>query len=690
MKSAETEPRDLGIPVKGVSWVRLHPGHTADGKASLLASMSQNNGGLFVVDIDLASGHCRQFPVNNRHDSTFTPAAYRSLRTGILYIGSAWDAHLHRFDANHPERGIEDLGKIDPGDVIFPTGITESSDGAIWIGSCNHARLVKFDPATDKLTQFGRMDDVDNYLYPLAGDEGTLAALVRVVRPHVIVIDPATGEHREVGPALVDTTDKTKFLKLVKGVDRRLYIDSYAGKFRIDGMNVTPVDAIPALLGGIPVAGTHRYQAPLVMPGGWMAHFIDDNDVGGGTPRHVLVTNTDPLIPSRLLTLDWVGGGSNLHAFDVGPRGDLYGSSYMPNLLWRARLTTGDSSGDLSSVGSAKEEVPPRGTKEGPRSAPSHEVLELEDLGKHTFAMGDSYSVATIGDKVYLGSYPEARLSVYDPGKPRRFGIGPNDNPRDLGRPDNVSYRPNALIPTPDGRLWMGSVPDYGLIGGTLAWFNPQTGEWKSHRAIVPDTSPAALLYLPELKQILVGLSAEAGTGVTSLRRVGGLFALWDPAKDELVWSGDLGIENMADVTSLAPAGNGLVYALIGRGDHILSQGAPEIAPRLALIDPAKRQLVASAWLPADFGPLAWTGMHCLRVGPGGVVYGATGYCIFRIKPGTCEVTRIWQKFYKAKRDSVVWINSADPNVIDVVGPIVGNQFYFATGWRLRALTLPS
>jgi hypothetical protein len=680
-----TDPRDLGIPVKGVSWVRLHPGQTADGRASLLASMSQNNGGLFVIDINLESGRCRQFAVSNRADSTFTPAAYRSLRTGILYIGSAWDAHLHRFDANHPERGIEDLGRIDPGDVIFPTGICESADGAIWIGSCNLARLVKYDPATGAFTQFGPMDDVDNYLYPLAGDDGTLAALVRVVRPHVIVIDPATGAHREVGPALTDTTDKTKHLKLVQGVDRRLYIDSSEGKFRIDGMNIAPVDAIPALLAGIPVAGTQRYQAPLPMPGGWIVHFTDDNDVGGGTPRHVLVANTNPLIPSRILTLDWVGGGSNLHAFDVGPHGDLYGSSYMPNLLWRAKLAKGDSPGDSPAKASAAAGAL---AKEGPRPVPTQEVIELEDLGKHTFAMGDSYSVATIGDRVYLGSYPEARLSVYDPAKPLHFGTGPNDNPRDLGRPDHVSYRPNALIAV-DGKLWMGSVPDYGLIGGTLASYNPQTGAWKSHRAIVPDTSPAALLYLPELKQIFVGLSAEAGTGVTQLKRHGGAFALWDPAQDQLVWSGDLGLDDLADITSLAPAGNGLVYALIGRGDHVLSQGAPEITPRLALIDPHRRRLVSSAWLPADFGPLAWTGMHALRVGPGGAVFGATGYCIFRIKPGTCEIERIWQKFYKAKRESTVWINSADPDVIDVVGPIIGNQFYFATGWRLRALTLP-
>ena len=56
--------------------------------------------------------------------------------------------------------------------------------------------------------------------------------------------------------------------------------DVLAGKFRVDGMNLTPVDAVPAPMPGIHSAGVHRYQAPLVMPGGWTAQFLDDNDVG--------------------------------------------------------------------------------------------------------------------------------------------------------------------------------------------------------------------------------------------------------------------------------------------------------------------------------------------------------------------------------------------------------------------------
>ncbi len=646
--------RDLGIPVRGVSWGRLHAGATPDGKPSILVSFGQNNGGLFVAEVDFATGHCTQHAVKNPAASTFPTAAYRSLRTGILYLGSAWDGHLHRFDPAHPGRGIEDLGRLDPDEAIFPTGITEAADGSIYIGAYGGARLVRFDPATGAFTRFGRMDATDQYLYPLAGDDGSLAASVKVVRPHLVVIDPLTGEHREAGPDITDTTDKRQFLKLTKAIDGRLYLDTHAGKFRVDGMKLSPVDAVPAELPGIHSTYAHRYQAPLVMPGGWTARFLDDNDVGAGAPRTIELTNTDPAVPARTLTLDWQGGGANLHVMEPGPDGRLYGSGYMPNHLFVA--------------------------------APDGRAMA--DLGKHSLAMGEAYSLATLGGKVYLASYPEARLSVYDPLRPLHFGLEAENNPRDLGRLDSIGYRPNALIAAPDGRLWMGAGPDYGLVGGTLAWLDPRTGEKKSHRAIVPETSPAALLWLPETRQILVGLSIECGTGV-KVQRLAGAFALWDPQADQLVWSGDLGLKELADVCSLAPAGGGLVYALIGRGDHILSQGAPAIRPRLVLLDPAQRRVIADAWLPEDYGSLSWHGLHALRPGPGGAVYGATSHCIFRIQPGTCEVERIWQGSQPQARAGTVWLTAADPEAIDVVGPIIGREFFFATGWRLRALTLP-
>lgn len=641
--------RDLGTPVKGVNWVRLHAGSTAEGEASLLMTMGQNSGGLFVLDVDLETGHCRQYPVSDRKNSTFPTATFRSLQTGILYIGSAWDAHLHRFDPAHPERGVEDLGSLGEGST-FPTGINEAPDGSLWIGTAPESRLIKYEPSSGEFTHFGRMHDDEVYLYPLVGADYTVAALVRVVRPHIVMVDPTTGEHREVGLDITDPTDKSQFLRFFKGVDRRLYVSSHHGDFLLRDRTLMPVKHLPEPMSGIHAAGEHRYQATFTMPGGWQAKLVNDRS---GTPRDLLVTNVNPRIASRRLQMDWVGGGSNVHVIEEGPGNMLYGSSYLPNHLYRSSLD-----GTIS-----------------------------EDLGQHSIARGQAYSATTIGDKVYLASYPEARLSVYDTGRPIRFGTEAPDNPRDLGRFDEVGYRPNALISSPDGKLWIGSGPDYGLIGGTLAWYDPATEESNSHRAIVPDMSPTSLLWLDDLEQVLVGLSIEVGTGA-EVQRFDAGWALWDPVADELAWWGDLGVDDMADVTSLAPAGDGLVYALIGRGDHLLTAGAPPIAPRLALIDPAKRELVSIAWLPEEFGALSWHGHHSLRVAPNGDVYGATAYAIFRILPGTCEVERVWQVDEPEPRLGV-WMTSLSPNSIDLVGPIVGDEMFFATGWRLRAITLP-
>ena len=173
--TSASDLHEIGIPVKGVNWVRLHPGRSADGRPSLLGSMGQNNGGLFVFEVDLATGHCRQFNAQAK-DADYPICSMRSLRTGILYLGSSWDGRLHRFDPAHPERGVEDLGSIDPGSATFPTGIQEAPDGGIWIGAYPAACLTRFDPITGEFKRYGRLDETDKYLYPLCGDDGTIAA----------------------------------------------------------------------------------------------------------------------------------------------------------------------------------------------------------------------------------------------------------------------------------------------------------------------------------------------------------------------------------------------------------------------------------------------------------------------------------------------------------------------------------
>ena len=48
---------------------------------------------------------------------------------------------------------------------------------------------------------------------------------------------------------------------------------------------------------------------------------------------------------------------------------------------------------------------------------------------------------------------------------------------------------------------------------------------------------------------------------------------------------------------------------------------------------------------------------------------------LYRGKPGTCEMEIVWR--------------APEGDQLDIAGLWIGRTFYFATGWRLRTLTLP-
>jgi hypothetical protein len=102
--------------------------------------------------------------------------------------------------------------------------------------------------------------------------------------------------------------------------------------------------------------------------------------------------------------------------------------------------------------------------------------------------------------------------------------------------------------------------------------------------------------------------------------------------------------------------------------------GVPVGPIRIVLIDPATRRAVAELPLPADLGEMPEQSQFCLFPGPDGV-YGMTSRTLYRVKPGTCEVQAVWR--------------APAGDTLDIPGPWIGRTFFFATGWRLRSLTLP-
>ncbi len=606
--------REIGIPVRSATNVILMAGEDAGGAPCLYATMGQMAAPFFVLRIDPHTGACERFLGEHEGDDEAVWACW-SERWHCLFAGVWKHGHLYRFD---PRVGrLECLGRINASDdeaACFPCRIAEHPDGTLFIGSFGKCDLTRYDPATGVFTNYGRMDDTDMYFYPQCGADGTVAGVVRMTRPHVVALDPATGEYRTVGP-VADVQSGEGKVELITGVDGLLYITSHAGDFRVQGLEAIPVETAPAPM-----------PKP-TLPGGATFRFADADRFA----YHELeITEADGSV--RVLPVDWQGEGTALFLAHAGPDGLVYGSSILPEHLFVHDPATG----------------------------------RLEDLGACSLSGGEAYSMGNLDGKLYIASYPQARLSVYDPSRPYRFGTDADANPRDLGRMDDVAYRPRAMVCGPAGKVWVASIPDYGMWGGTLAWYDPKTETFGSHRHVFTDSSGYSLAWLEEDDLLLAGFSVAAGSGAQPRATRAG-FALWDPHRDAAVWTGDMGLP-ITSVEDLCAVGDGRAYAVL-----LLAEDDPK--PTLAYLDYRAKTVLATGRIEGpDFGTLFWGCRTLFR--HRNHVYGATWRGLYRARVGAADVEAVWI--------------AEQAEAPCGGGAVIGDTWYVPCKHRLCALELPT
>ncbi|MDA0744926.1 MAG: hypothetical protein O2954_00265 [bacterium] len=591
--------REVGIPVRAVNRAALYAGKNKAGDPCLYATMSQQAANLFVLQIDPETGKLRQF-WPEVPESNYTTAVYQS-PNGRLYIGAAHSGHLYCFDPQEDE--LLDLGEINGKDAIFPCRIDEDQDGLIWISSYGTADLTSYHPATKVFTRYGRLDDTDMYAYCYVNTDGTVASLIGTTRPHVVVLDPKTGEKKTVGP-VISKGEGT--LSLHRGGDGKLYIDSSEGKFRVDGLEAVSVDdVVPA------------EEKKATLPDGSAFRFVDAVEQ---TCRILEITKPDG--STKTFDLEFEAAGTDIFALHGGPDECVYGSSVLPERMFRYNPKDG----------------------------------ELIDLGICSKATGEAYSFANLDGKVYISSYPGARISVYDPSQGYHFGEEPGSNPRDLGRVDDISYRPRSTLAGPGGKVWLASIPDYGLWGGPLSYYDPAKDEKTAFYRIFGDGSCYTLAHLADEDLIAVGTNINGGSGTQPKVDQAVLF-LFDHKKEEKVWEGTPDRKVHA-FTALATGPDGKLYGTLhGKG------GPAEIF----IFDPETRAFGKRVPVP-DGGPVD----NGLQLGPDGKFYGLTPLCIYRVEPGSLDVEVLVTFDERLKGHAAA-------------GPILGDQLYFSSGHILMS-----
>jgi hypothetical protein len=590
--------RRLGTPVtEPVSWgAYLGPDNTGS-LNTVYISFAQYGAPLFLLAVKPDTAEMKQF--NGPLASEMGSWGYTLDQENRIYLGSYYNAHLLRFDPGTEK--WEDLGRPCGEKESFICSLTTAPDGKIWGGTFPSAKLFSYDPKTGTTEDYGRMDPDQFYCYPTAGKDGLIYCSIQFEKVDVVVFDP----ERRTRRSLISAADRGPGrLRLFKGKDGRIYVSrSYQTGpekwFRIEKeMNMTEVP---------------RSEVPLpekALPDRRQFYVVEDKILRLRDP----LTKEEKEIPLR-----YEAAGAYLFVVGEGPDGRIYGSSMLP-----LRLFVYDPERD-----------------------------SLTNLGKASQATGEVYSMAVLQGKLYLCSYPEARLSVYDPKKPLRFGETEESNPRDLGPMGEGQYRPRAMLAGPNGKIYVGGYPDYGLLGGALGVYDPEKNEKRGYRNIMLNQSIASLAYVETSDLIAAGSSVRGGTGTRAVEKEARLM-LWDPKEETKVFE-TVPVPEARTILSLASTGDGLLYGITEKEDvFVLDVERRKIKKifSLGLKEPAETSL---------------------RRGFDGRLYGLSKEAIFVIDP---------------RRDEVLLLGHPPVPITSGMG-LAGRKIYFGSGADLYEFEIP-
>jgi hypothetical protein len=482
--------------------------------------------------------------------------------------------------------------------------IDQGTDGMLYIGSYPDCALLRYDPATEEFTHLGVMYEGENMARHINAKFPGKIHVGIASHAHLVQYDLATGEKRDLLPEAYhdrsfiyysDRWDDRLFAVTVPR-DRLLFFDPVSGDL------LREVEAPP---GSNFWKHTHRafipYEGGLyfgVSPTDHLYRYDWENDTttlvaenfgrpfGLAAGRYLFgmdyfgTYRAWDLVEGRVALerpARFTGKGLQIQTLAEREDGTLVGSTYIN----QGFFTYDPTSDELTSMGAS---VSFGG--------------QIDELAPHD-------------GKVYFAHYTKCRLSVYDPALPWNPGFKPDANPRQLGRVGHEQNRFAAAHHDGDGLIYLGTSPNYGQVGGTLAIYDPITDTFDTHRNLVPEQSVSAIKSNAERTLLYVGTNAKGAIGAHADKDAEAQLFIWDKDAREVVFQ-ITPVPGAKEVWDLSVLPNGQV---IGSADDTLF-----------LFDPVTREIVRTV-TPFDGG------IRALETNDGPWGYANTEKELFRFSP---------------------------------------------------------
>jgi len=599
----------------------------------------------------------------------------------------------------------EPLVALDGSNVTAAWGITVASDGKAYAGSTPNGTLFQYDPQTESIRALGKPVPTDTVIWVLTpGPNGKIYGGTGYSQS-IFEYDPSA--------------DRMKVLASFKTASREQHVRSLAYDAERNALYVGGADVAKLYkydlatgqktlitgFGGKTSVYDLQYTAGKLFirvdPGPVM--YVYEPASHALTVKNNTEYNTrgfSPVSPDGRVFYTWYepapeGGGNrwSLYAYDVnsGEYGSLGVDVKGPGIAFGYVELNDPNFPGVTLVGLAGNGGRAfyynleTGYTETPELPLPPQFVELHNIGKSLdgkmlsagFISGGGLGVysptqnktefypslgqvegyASLNGMMYFGVYPRASIFEYDPSKPwNRTDPSVPYNPPRLTQLGDEQDRPIAMVGAEqENKLYIGTYPIAGKIGGALTVYDPAAGTFTVKRNIVQDHSINALVHLNG--KLYMGTGAMNGSSAK--------LAVYDTASGTVEYE-IVPVEGKKAIGSLILGPDGNLWGMA--------------LGTLFIFDPISRQIVYSddKFPTADYN----YGNPRLEIGTDGNVYATIYIGYVADKTYTSKLIKIDAV---TKEVTVLLESNAEKLAQDDFG-----NFYFKSGSELMQYSDPN
>jgi hypothetical protein len=613
MATARTQDLGNGFRFHGIATpVSNHRGTVATvdgaGRNVVLVWLFDHRGGYALLVIDALTGATQEIAMPFAYGGD---CPYASILSSKNRFYTHFASHFVEFDPSTRE-----LTFVKQTTPQMAMSMTEDDRGRIWSATYPSSGVACFDPARRELRDYGHVykQGWPQYQRSMAADDaGWVYFAVGYTSSQIVALDPASGTaspilaegERVQGGAFVerDRDGKVYGLRNEKsaGEAGAEWIELYRGR------------------AGRPAARASRRAVPYVTGSQSLFHRefpdgsrLEECDL---TERRLRVAPPRGG-PARELSFDYSSDGAHVMGLAAAPDRTIAGGTAFP-----MRFFSFDPAADR--------------------------WVNRECFGQWN-------TVATQGDRFFVGAYSGGFLLEWDPSRPwiptEKGDAGGNPAYHLDCEPD--INRPHALLAHPDGRtVVMAGTPGYGYTGGGLLFWDrgTSTSVLRGHTELLPEHSTMSLVALDGGK-LLGGSTTAAGTGGAKKASEAELYQL-DLGTKRIEWH-EAVFPGVQGYTALHALPGGLVLGFADR-------------TRFFVFDPGARRVVHEQDTTPGAGEcVSHQGPRVFVRSDDGAVFALFTKGIAKIEMGTWRITMV----------------AESPVPIQAGGDVLDGRVYFASG----------